>query len=454
MARLFGTDGVRGLANKDITARLALDLGVAAARELVASGATYGAGERPRAIVGRDTRVSGEMLSAAVCAGLTSAGVDVHDVGVLPTPGIAHLTATSDVDLGVVISASHNAMPDNGIKFFARGGYKLDDAVEDRIESVLGDAFDAPVGDGLGRLERASTLASSTYIDHLVGAVSSTPLKGLRVAVDCANGAASDIAPAALREAGADVVVLNASPDGYNINDACGSTHPEQLQAVTVAAGAAFGVAFDGDADRCLAVDGEGRLVDGDQILGILATDLHERGELTGDTLVVTVMSNLGLLIAMEKAGIATVQTGVGDRYVLEAMRAGGFALGGEQSGHIISSSHASTGDGVLTALLLAARAVQTGRTLAELASVVTRLPQVLLNVKGVDRTRATTDDGVVAAVTEAESRLGGGGRVLLRPSGTEPVVRVMVEAGTEDEARREAETLAEVVSDRLALTV
>ncbi|MGC5627343.1 phosphoglucosamine mutase [Georgenia sp. Z1344] len=452
MARLFGTDGVRGLANRDITASLALELGVAAARELVASGAAHGAGDRPRAIVGRDTRVSGEMLSAAMCAGLASAGVDVDDVGVLPTPGIAHLTATSDVDLGVVISASHNAMPDNGIKFFARGGYKLDDAVEDRLESLLGTDYDAPVGDGLGRLGAGAGAADATYIQHLVGAIGSTPLKGLRVAVDCANGAASDIAPAALREAGADVVVLNASPDGYNINDACGSTHPEQLQAVTVAAGAAFGVAFDGDADRCLAVDAAGTLVDGDQIMGILATDLKERGELAHDTLVVTVMSNLGLLKAMEREGIATVQTGVGDRYVLEAMRAGGFVLGGEQSGHVIAASHASTGDGVLTALLLAQRVVQTGRSLTDLASVVTRLPQVLLNVKGVDRAGAATDEGVADAVAASEGRLGGGGRVLLRPSGTEPVVRVMVEAGTEDVARHEAETLAAVVADRLAL--
>ncbi|MGC5615725.1 phosphoglucosamine mutase [Georgenia sp. Z1491] len=452
MARLFGTDGVRGLANRDITASLALELGVAAARELVASGAAHGTGDRPRAIVGRDTRVSGEMLSAAMCAGLASAGVDVDDVGVLPTPGIAHLTATSDVDLGVVISASHNAMPDNGIKFFARGGFKLDDAVEDRLEALLGTDFVAPVGDGLGRLGSGAVTAGSTYVEHLVGAISGTPLAGLRVAVDCANGAASDIAPAALREAGADVVVLNASPDGYNINDACGSTHPEQLQAVTVAAGAAFGVAFDGDADRCLAVDATGTLVDGDQIMGILATDLHERGELAHDTLVVTVMSNLGLLQAMDRAGIATVQTGVGDRYVLEAMRAGGFVLGGEQSGHVIAASHASTGDGVLTALLLAARVVQTGRTLADLAAVVPRLPQVLLNVKGVDRAAAATDEGLAAAVAASEGRLGGGGRVLLRPSGTEPVVRVMVEAGTEDEARREAEALAAVVADRLAL--
>jgi phosphoglucosamine mutase len=392
------------------------------------------------------------MLSAAMSAGLTSAGVDVLDVGVLPTPGIAHWTATSGVDLGVVISASHNPMQDNGIKFFARGGHKLPDDVEDRIEASLGSDHDAPVGEGLGHLTGGHVLAESSYIDHLVGAISHTPLAGIRIAVDCANGAASDVAPAALREAGADVVVLNASPDGTNINDACGSTHPEQLQAVTVAAEAAFGVAFDGDADRCLAVDGEGNLVDGDQIMGILATAMHEAGELANDTLVVTVMSNLGLLLAMEDAGISTVQTGVGDRYVLEAMRAGGHVLGGEQSGHIIASSHASTGDGVLTALLLAARVVSTGRSLKDLASVVTRLPQVLLGVPGVAKEKTGTDEGVAEAVAAAEARLGSTGRVLLRPSGTEPLVRVMVEAATEEQAASEAETLAEVVRARLAL--
>ena len=447
MPRLFGTDGVRGLANRDISAELALGLGAAAARVLTATTE----GRRPRAVIGRDTRVSGDFLSCAIAAGLTSAGVDVVQVGVLPTPGVAHLTATTDVDLGVVISASHNPMPDNGIKFFARGGYKLEDAIEDAIEASLGTSWERPIGDGVGRIEEDARAADRTYIDHLVAATGG-PLEGLRIAIDCANGAASDIAPLALREAGADVVVINASPDGRNINDECGSTHPEQLQAVTVASGAALGVAFDGDADRCIAVDHTGAIVDGDQIMGVLATAFKEHGQLAQDTLVVTVMSNLGLLLAMREAGIRTVQTAVGDRYVLEAMRAGGYTLGGEQSGHIIASAHATTGDGLLTALLLAARVVETGRPLADLASIVTRLPQVLLNVPGVDKTRTTTDEALQAAVAAAERRLGDSGRVLLRPSGTEPLVRVMVEAATQDEADSVAAELADVVRTRLAL--
>lgn len=449
MPRLFGTDGVRGLANRDISAELALGLGAAAARVLTASAGP--AGRRPRAVIGRDTRISGDFLSAAIAAGLTSAGVDVVQVGVLPTPGVAHLTATTDVDLGVVISASHNPMPDNGIKFFAHGGYKLEDAIEDAIEESLGASWDRPTGDGVGRIEEDARAADRTYIDHLV-ASTGRPLEGLRIAIDCANGAASDIAPLALREAGADVVVINASPDGRNINDECGSTHPEQLQAVTVASGAAMGVAFDGDADRCIAVDHTGAIVDGDQIMGVLATAFKERGQLVEDTLVVTVMSNLGLLLAMRDAGIRTVQTGVGDRYVLEAMRAGGFSLGGEQSGHIIASDHATTGDGLLTALLLAARVVESGRTLADLASIVTRLPQILVNVPGVDKARASTDPGLLEAVAAAERRLGETGRVLLRPSGTEPLVRVMVEAATQEEADAVAGELADVVRDRLTL--
>ncbi|GAA4417756.1 phosphoglucosamine mutase [Georgenia halophila] len=449
MARLFGTDGVRGVANRDVTAELALDLGTSAARVLTARQDT---GERrPRAVVGRDTRISGEFLGSAICAGLAGAGVDVTDVGVLPTPGVAHLTASTDVDLGVVISASHNPMPDNGIKLLARGGFKLDDAVEDEIAAGLGAVWERPVGSHVGRIADHSAFADRTYIDHLVAAADQ-PLEGLRIALDCANGAASDIAPLALREAGADVVVINASPDGRNINEKCGSTHPEQLQAVTVASDAAFGVAYDGDADRCIAVDHTGALVDGDQIMGLLATAMKEAGILAHDTLVVTVMSNLGLLLAMRDAGIATVQTAVGDRYVLEAMRAGGYGLGGEQSGHIINSRYATTGDGILTSLLLASRVVASGRPLADLASVVTRMPQVLVNVPDVDKARADADDGVAAAVQAAEQRLGETGRVLLRPSGTEPLVRVMVEAETVEEAEVVAHRLAGVVQERLAL--
>ena len=449
MGRLFGTDGVRGLANRDLTAELALDLSVAAAHVLGTSGAFEG--HRPRAVVGRDPRASGEFLQAAVVAGLASAGVDVTVLDVLPTPGVAHLTDRLDVDLGVMLSASHNAMPDNGIKFFARGGHKLDDAVEDQIEERLGEPWDRPTGADVGRVVTDTGQGRDAYVDHLVSTID-VSLEGLRIAVDCANGAASEVGPAALRQAGADVVVINASPDGRNINEQCGSTHPEQLQAAVVAAGADLGVAFDGDADRCLAVDHTGALVDGDQIMGILAVAMSEAGTLSGQTLVATVMSNLGLRIAMAERGITLHETAVGDRYVLEAMRAEGFALGGEQSGHLIISEHATTGDGVLTALQLAARVAATGTSLAELAGIVTRLPQVLVNVAGVDKSRSASDPELLAAVATAEATLGATGRVLLRPSGTEPLVRVMVEAATAEVAEEIAADLAAVVRERLAL--
>jgi phosphoglucosamine mutase len=355
-----------------------------------------------------------------------------------------------------MVSASHNPMPDNGIKFFARGGLKLDDRVEDAIETGLDEERVRPVGADVGRMRSDTGIAAAQYVEHLVTSVGTTPdhrpLDGLRIAVDCANGAASAIGPEALREAGADVVVINASPDGRNINEKAGSTHPEQLQAVVVAAEADFGVAFDGDADRCLAVDHGGVLVDGDQILGILARALKDEGRLPSDTLVVTVMSNLGLLLAMKEAGITTVQTAVGDRYVLEEMRTHGYGLGGEQSGHIILADHATTGDGILTALHLAARVKASGRRLADLAGEIPRLPQTLVNVQGVDKARAGSDEAVRAAVENAEALLGETGRVLLRPSGTEPVVRVMVEAATQTQADGVADTLAAVVRDRLAL--
>jgi phosphoglucosamine mutase len=449
MGALFGTDGVRGLANRDITADLALDLSVAAARVLGAQGEFVG--HRPRAVVGRDSRISGEFLSAAVVAGLASSGVDVIDVGVLPTPAVAYLTAHIGVDLGVVLSASHNPMPDNGIKFLARGGHKLDDDLEAAIETRLTERWDRPTGSDVGRVKVDGGRAGAQYIEHLVGTVT-TSLAGLRIAVDCANGAASEVGPEALRAAGADVVVINASPDGRNINEKCGSTHPEQLQVATVAAGADMGVAFDGDADRCLAVDHRGVLVDGDQIMGVLAVGLKERGELSHDTLVTTVMSNLGLRLAMTQAGIDCIETAVGDRYVLEAMRQGGHTLGGEQSGHIIFADHATTGDGVLTALQLAARLAVTQRSLADLAQIVRKLPQTLVNVSGVDRAGVDSDQGLAEAVERATVSLGGTGRVLLRPSGTEPLVRVMVEAGTQSDADRVAHELADVVRERLAL--
>lgn len=453
MARMFGTDGVRGLANDLLTPALAVQLGQAAARVLTRdnpSGIRSRTG-RPRAIVGRDTRASGEFLDHAISAGLASSGVDVTRVGILPTPAIAHLTATQNIDLGVVISASHNPFQDNGIKFFARGGYKLDDALEDEIEALLGKVEDLPTGLGVGRVIKGETVADQNYVNHLVDSVA-TDLSGLRIVVDAANGAASFVGPAALRAAGAEVIVINASPDGLNINAHCGSTHPEQLQNYVVSTHADMGVAYDGDADRCLAVDAEGNLVDGDQIMGLLAVGMKEDGTLGSDTLVVTVMSNLGLILAMKEHGIRTVQTGVGDRYVLEKMLQGGYTLGGEQSGHVIDTIHATTGDGVLTSLRVAARMKRTGKSLAELASIVSRLPQTLINVKGVDKASAGTNAAVQAAFLRAEEELGETGRVLLRPSGTEPLVRVMVEAATQERADSVAQTLADVVKENLSL--
>ncbi len=440
-ARLFGTDGVRGLANAELTAELALALGVAAAQVL---GGRTPAGARPVAVLGRDPRASGEMLAAAVSAGLTAAGIDVLDAGVVPTPAVAHLVERSAAALGVMISASHNAMPDNGIKLFGAGGRKLDDAVEDAVEAALDQPGLRPTGAGIGRV-RAFDAAAQRYLDHLAAA-SPERLDGLRVVVDCANGAASALAPQAYRAAGADVVVLHADPDGLNINERCGSTHPGDLQAAVLTHGADLGVAHDGDADRCLAVDATGALVDGDQIMAVIAVAMHEAGTLVHDTLVTTVMSNLGLHLAMREAGIAVRTTGVGDRYLLAELRAGGYSLGGEQSGHLVLPAHATTGDGTLTGLRLMARIATTGRTLAELAAVVQPLPQVLLNVVVSDRAAVAGDPRVHAAVAAAEVELGENGRVLLRPSGTEPLVRVMVEAATAEHAQQLAARIAAVV--------
>jgi phosphoglucosamine mutase len=447
VGRLFGTDGIRGLANGELTAELALDVSVAAAHVLGEEGAFRG---RPLALVGRDPRASGEFLEAAVVAGLASAGIDVLRLGILPTPGVAYLTEALDADLGVMLSASHNPMPDNGIKFFARGGHKLDDSIESAIEGRLREPWQRPTGPAVGRI-RDYDAAADRYVQHLAATIS-VPLDGLKVVIDCANGAAYSVGPQALRTAGADVIGIHVEPDGANINDECGSTHPEDLQAAVVARGAAIGFALDGDADRCLAVDNSGRLVDGDHILAILAVAMRDAGTLAQQTVVGTVMSNVGFVQAMRREGIELRQTKVGDRYVLEHMRAHGFSLGGEQSGHIVMLHHATTGDGILTALQVLSRLVITGLGLSDLAAVMTALPQVLVNVKGVDKARADTDPDVAAAVASAEDELGDSGRVLLRPSGTEPVVRVMVEAATADHAQEVAENLAAVVAKSLGL--
>ncbi|WP_020388066.1 phosphoglucosamine mutase [Kribbella catacumbae] len=448
MSRLFGTDGVRGLANVDLTAELALDLSVAAAHVLGEAGAFEG--HRPRAVVGRDPRASGEFLEAAVVAGLASAGVDVVRLGVLPTPAVAYLTGSTGSDLGVMLSASHNPMPDNGIKFLARGGIKLDDVIEDAIEARVGEEWQRPTGAKVGRVLDDGQ-GFETYVSHLVRSAPNR-FDGVKVVVDCANGAASLTAPEALRRLGAEVITYAAAPDGLNINLNCGSTHMEGLRREVIGHGADLGIALDGDADRCLAVDADGEFVDGDQILAVLALAMRDSGRLSNDTVVATVMSNLGFVQAMVRERIAVEQTKVGDRYVLESMKAGGHKLGGEQSGHVILSDHATTGDGTLTAVMLLARMAQTGKSLADLASVMTRLPQVLVNVPNVDKTRAGTDPAVQAAVAAATTRLGDTGRVLLRPSGTEPLVRVMVEAESSDTAHEVAHDLATIVETSLKL--
>ena len=450
MARLFGTDGVRGLANRDLTAELALSLSAAAAHVLGEAGALAAADGRPTAVVGRDPRASGEFLEAAVVAGLASAGIDVLLAGVVPTPAVAYLTVAEGASLGVMLSASHNAMPDNGIKFFDAQGFKLPDVIEDQIEARLDEPWERPLGGGVGRIRHLPD-AAADYVAHLIRATHAS-LRGLRVVVDCANGAASTVAPDALRRAGAEVLAIHASPDGLNINAGCGSTHMEDLVAAVLEHGADIGIAHDGDADRCLAVDAEGAIVDGDQILAILALAAHDAGTLARDTVVATVMSNLGFRIGMSEQAIEVVETAVGDRYVLEAMREYGYSLGGEQSGHIVMLDHATTGDGVLTALALTGRMAQTGRSLRDLASVMTRLPQVLINVAGVDKARLGDSDEVRTVVAAVEEGLGGSGRVLLRPSGTEPLVRVMVEAPSAEEAQAAAEAIAAAVRASLAI--
>jgi phosphoglucosamine mutase len=484
MGRLFGTDGVRGIAGRDLTARLAMDLAVAGAGVLSGTGpaatgpslgrpATDGRapGRRPAAVVGRDPRTSGEFLEAAVVAGLASSGVDVLRLGVIPTPAVAYLTDALDADFGVMLSASHNSAPDNGIKFFARGGRKLPDEAEDEIErrlaamssstgssgtgpSTTGSSVTGPGAGGVpelgfGRVTDASG-ERERYLDHLLATLPDSgggkPLAGMRVVVDCAHGAAYEIAPRMLCRAGADVIAIGTEPDGDNINSGCGSTSLDSLRAAVVASGADAGIAHDGDADRCLAVDADGQVVDGDQILAVLAFALKDEGRLAADTVVVTVMSNLGLRLALQDAGITVVETPVGDRYVLAAMRDGQFVLGGEQSGHIILLDHATTGDGLLTSLHLLATAAGRGQPLGELAKVMTRYPQVLISIPGADRSLIASSPELQSAVAAATAELGDSGRVLVRPSGTERVVRVMVEAVDSGQAQQLAGTLADVV--------
>jgi phosphoglucosamine mutase len=447
MGRLFGTDGVRGIANKDITAEFALSLAQAAA--FVMTEDARNRGDRPRAVIAHDPRISSDFISAAVAAGLASSGVDVFDAGVVPTPAAAYLTADLDADFGVMISASHNSAPDNGIKFFSRGGHKLPDTVEDKIEQALGQSL-KPIGSEVGRVTRFAD-AEDRYLLHLLGTIPNR-LDGLKIVLDCANGAASAISPQAFADAGAKIVVIGADPDGNNINQGCGSTHLTALQAAVVSNGADLGIAHDGDSDRCLAVDHTGAIVDGDHIMTVLALAMKDSGQLARNTLVTTVMSNLGLKIAMRDAGIGLIETKVGDRYVLEAMREGGYSLGGEQSGHIVFSQYATTGDGVLTGLHLAAKVASSGKSLRELVAVMANFPQVLINVPGVDKSRVDSDSELQAFVAQATAELGDRGRVLLRASGTENLVRVMVEAADQGTAQSWAERIAGLVEKRLAL--
>jgi phosphoglucosamine mutase len=434
----FGTDGVRGVAFEELTPELVYGLGRAAARVLGTDEPYY---------VGRDTRVSGPALQEALASGLIAEGARVVDLGVIPTPGVASVCASRNAP-GAVLSASHNPYQDNGVKFFARGGVKLTDDVEEKLEAQLPDLVGAP---GAVQQETDES-ATPAYERELLASLEGRRLDGLSVVLDCANGAASAIAPRVFEAAGARVRVLNNAPTGVNINDACGSTHPEALQAEVVAAGADVGLAFDGDADRVLAVDANGNLVDGDHILAICAVDRHERGRLADDTLVVTVLANMGLRVAMEQRGVRVVETQVGDRYILEAMGDGRWALGGEQSGHIIHRDLATTGDGMLAGLQLLDVVARTGSALADLASVMTRMPQVMINVGGVDRARLDDTPAVWAAVDKESAELGSSGRVLLRKSGTEPIVRVMVEASTEAQANEIASRIAAVVEAELRL--
>jgi len=445
---LFGTDGVRGLANGFLTAELAVDLSIAAAHVLGELGAFEG--HRPKAIVGQDSRASGEFLEAAVVAGLASAGVDVYRVGVLPTPAIAHLVAESGADLGVMLSASHNPMPDNGIKFFAKGGGKLDDALELAIEERLGEAWERPTGRNVGRVINDDS-AAERYLFHLLNSLTSD-LRGIKVVVDCANGASSRVAPRAYTRAGADVVAISNEPNGWNINENCGSTHLENIKAKVVEVGADIGIAHDGDADRCLAIDHLGNEIDGDFIMAILAADWQSRGLLSKETIVGTVMSNLGFMKAMENLDINVETTSVGDRYVLEKMLAEEYSLGGEQSGHIILRHYANTGDGILTALHLMQVLKNSGQSLHDLAQVMQRFPQELINVHGVAKDKLNTNTAIATAIAEKQAALGTSGRILVRASGTESLVRVMVEASSAQKAKEIAEDLAALVRLELAL--
>jgi phosphoglucosamine mutase len=439
----FGTDGVRGVANLDLTPELVVALGRAAARVL----------NSDHFVIGRDTRISGPLLEAALASGLAGEGASVHTLGVVPTPVVAWTAAHEGV-AGAMISASHNRYPDNGIKLFTNEGRKLSDDVESSLEAELDglvhgghDTTTAPTGDAVGTIG-ASPEHLLGYADSIVESIDGRDLSGLKIVVDCANGSAATIAPHVLRRLGADVTVIHADPNGTNINEACGSTHPDDLQQAVLDQRADAGLAFDGDADRVVAVDGDGSLVDGDQIIAVCAVDLHDRGRLRNDTVVITVMSNLGFRRAMSARGIGVEETAVGDRFVLDALEVGNHSIGGEQSGHVIFPDLATTGDGLLTGVQLLDVVARTGRSLHELATVMARFPQVLRNVRiGAGSSVAELDDRLAGDLSAARDSLGDDGRILVRRSGTEPLVRVMVEAQTTEQAEAVADRLAAAVS-------
>jgi phosphoglucosamine mutase len=446
MGKLFGTDGVRGVANTELTPELAFRLGRAGASLFTEQD------KQPTLVIGRDTRISGEMLEAALIAGICSAGGNVITVGVVPTPAVAYLTRTLEADAGIVISASHNPAADNGIKFFCGDGYKLPDAVEERLERLVlsvNDEIPRPTGSGVGTVMRKPE-ALDMYIDY-VTTTTQQDFRKLKIVIDCAHGAAYEVAPRAFRRLGANVIVLNAKPNGTNINVECGSTHPEALRRAVVEHGAHVGIAHDGDADRLIAVDEKGNIVDGDFILAICGMHMMKKGILKDDTLVATVMSNLGLHLAFKNAGGKIITTQVGDRYVLEAMREHKLSLGGEQSGHIIFLDHNTTGDGIITAIQLVSAVKETGKSLSELAGVMTRLPQVLVNVRVKDKTGWDQNPAIKAVITEVETQLGDNGRVLVRPSGTEPLIRVMAEGPDEKELKSLVEKIIDVVTEELS---
>lgn len=445
MGVLFGTDGVRGVANRELTPDLAFKLGRAGAFCLAKNH------QRPKILIGKDTRLSGDMLESALAAGICSVGADVVRLGVIPTPGVAYLIRHLGAQAGVVISASHNPMEDNGIKFFGSTGFKLPDALEDEIESIIasGQELPSPVGADVGKVEDYQE-AGDIYGAYLKKSLGSD-LSGVKIVVDAAHGAAFFLAPAIFRDLGAEVIPLFNSPTGTNINQGCGSTHPEKLMEAVKSHRADLGIAHDGDADRMLAVDEKGNLVDGDRIMVICALDLLRREKLKGNKIVVTVMSNLGLHLALKKAGIEILETKVGDRYVLEKMVEADAILGGEQSGHIIFSEYNTTGDGIATALQLLKVMVETGKSLAELASQMVRLPQVLVNVRVKEKDGWDTNPAIKSAIGQAEKALQGQGRVLVRTSGTESLVRVMAEGPDEEKLKALVQGIVRVVEAELS---